>query len=155
MDELDSIIEEYVEVGRQFTCYHDNDLQTVIIKTVTLSAVIHSWVWPAVGFILGIVIALLAYHEKIGQPAPHDEDDDIFDRETIVEDAVEEQKKGAFTNKVGAIDELEPENDQDGEISTRTKVTTIDTNANGDADANIVDDKAHLAPTDDELYSNA
>lgn len=102
-------------------------------------AVIHSWVWPTLAFILGIVFALLAYHEKIGQPAPHDDDDDDeLDRQTIVQE-IQSQKVGV-TNKVAAIEELESE--IDGEVSTRTKTT-------------LADDKVQLAPSDDEPYSNA
>ena len=139
MDQMDSIISDYADAGRQFTCYHNDDNTKVIIKTVDLMAVIHSWVWPTLAFILGIAFALLAYHEKIGQPAPHDDDDDNeLDRQTIVQE-IREEKVGV-ANKVAAIEELESE--LDGELSTRTQ------NA-------LAGDKVQLAPSDDELCSNA
>ena len=125
IDQLDSIIEDYARPGRQFTCYHDDNHETVIIKTVNLSAVIHSWIWPALAFIAGIVIALLAYYEKIGQPPPHDEDDDDCDKETIVQEINgKPEKKEGISNRVGVIDENESETEAD--MTTEKKSTTED-----------------------------
>ena len=122
-DQLNSIIEDYGQAGKQFSCYHDNNHETVIIKTVNLSAVIHSWIWPSVGFIFGLVIALLAYYEKIGQPPPNEEDEEECDRETIIQDLNGNcDRKEGFTNRVNVIDETESE--VEAEVAVVTKITT-------------------------------
>ena len=122
-DELNSIIEDYGQAGKQFACYHDNNHETVVIKTVNLSAVIHSWIWPSIGFIFGLVIALLAYYEKIGQPPPHEEDDEECDRETIIQELNGNcEKKEGVANKVRVIDETESE--VEGDAVAVTKTTT-------------------------------
>ena len=119
---MNSIIEDYGQAGKEFACYHDDNHETVVIKTVNLSAVIHSWIWPSIGFIFGLVIALLAYYEKIGQPPPHEEDEEECDKETIIQELNGNNEKRGVVNKVRVIDEDESEAEADA--AAVTKATT-------------------------------
>ena len=119
-DQLNSIIEDYGQAGKEFACYHDDNHETVVIKTVNLSAVIHSWIWPSIGFIFGLVIALLAYYEKIGQPPPHEEDEEECDKETIIQELNGNNEERGVVNKVRVIDEDESEAEADAAAVTKT-----------------------------------